>query len=182
VREKLTVGKTGQVKLYWKSAGSAEVKTASILKAVTEVPALSEGTFKFIEGADQAIKDAVAKNLTVFDLRNSGFGNFPVAERALAALLPQGNYGFTTSERNEKQLPFALKGSGGDLPMLTLKVDRSTLGAARFFASVMKASGKATLEGDLGPEPVFIFETVGVQGGAGYVIPTAIYKAEEAAS
>ncbi len=180
VREKLTVGKTGQVKLYWKSPGSADVKTASIPKAITKVDALNGGKFLFIEGADQALKDAVGKNLTEFDLRNSGFGNFPAAEKALANLLPAGDYGFTTSERNDKLIPFTVKGSGSESPTLKLTVDSTTQGAARFFAAVMKAAGRATLEGDLGPEPVFIFQTVAIQGGAGYIIPTAIYKGEKA--
>ncbi len=182
IREKLTVGKTGQVKLYWKSPGTPAVKTASVSKDVTKVPAISDTKLKFVLGVDQALQDAVAKKLVAFDLRNSGFGNFSAAEKALANLLPAGDYGFTTSERNDKIIPFNVKGTASETPILKLTVDGTTRGAARFFAAVMKAAGRATLEGDLGPEPVFIFQTVAIQGGAGYIIPTAIYRAEEATS
>ena len=61
-------------------------------------------------------------------------------------------------------------------PKLTLKVDSSTTGAARLFAAVLKASGKAQLEGDLGAGPVFDFQMQPVQGGSGYILPIAIFK------
>ena len=67
-------------------------------------------------------------------------------------------------------------GSASREPVLTLRVDSTTTGAARYFASLLHAAGKAELEGDLGPEPILEFTTMVIQGGSGYVLPTGEFK------
>lgn len=175
LKEKLTAGTEGSVKLSWKSPGQPNTKSATIKRALTKAEPLSGDRLMFVEGAAPALQAALGKGQTTFDLRGSGFGDFEAMRQALALTLPPGEFGILTKANKEAGKPYP-GGAGSMEPRLTLKVDSSTTGAARLFAAVLKASGKAQLEGDLGAGPVFDFQMQRVQGGSGYIVPAAIFK------
>lgn len=182
LREKLTSGVTGSIKLYWRSPGVPGVRNATIAKSTTKIAPLSDGKLRFVTGADTALQEAVAQGQTKFDLRDSGFGNFETMHKALTKILPSGEYGAFSSERSKRPIPLTIQGSGNKETRLDLIVDASTTGAAKLFAEVLAAAGQAQLIGKLNSDPTMNFETFRLQGGAGYVIPTGIYQAREAQS
>ena len=166
--ERLTAGTEGSVRLVWKSAGKPP-QTATVAKALTTVKPLVGDRLIFMKG----VADEVSGK-TVFDLRGSGFGDFSAMKEALSKLLPTGDYGRLSKENK----PFHVEGSGSLAPPLTLRVDSTTTGAARFFAAVLKSAGRAKLDGDLGPDPILAYDTITVQGGTAYILPTAIYTGD----
>lgn len=172
VKERLTSGESGSVKLIWK-AGGAE-KSAMITKAVTKVAPLTGDRLMFVEGVDQVLRRAVNDHRTVFDLRGSGMGSFASMRESLQWVLPPGQFGKLVKHDSSGAPEHG--GSASREPLLTLRVDSTTTGAARYFASLLHAAGKAELEGDLGPEPILEFTTMVIQGGSGYVLPTGEFK------
>lgn len=175
LKEKLTAGTNGTVKLFWKSPGVPGTRSANISKALTKVAPRDGERFTFVSGASEALQAALNGGQTNFDLRNSGFGDFAVMREALRIALPKGEFGTLVKAGEATGKPYP-GGNANPDPKLTLVVDSSTTGAARLFAAILKSSGKAQLKGDLGSDPVLDFEFRRVQGGAGYVLPIAEFK------
>jgi carboxyl-terminal processing protease len=172
-RERLVVGKEGEVRLGWKAGGT--VKEATLGKRLVRIPPVSpEGTgfaLKLFTGADKALAQAIdGKSEVTLDLRNSTVGDFDAVQACLEVLAAPGPIGEIKADRQVKPKPVVVARGDATPPRLRLVVDSSTRGAAAVFAAALAGRGQATLEGKIDPEPMEL-RVVELPTGAGYLLP-----------
>jgi carboxyl-terminal processing protease len=178
-RQRLMVGKSGNVKVVWTRAGAH--RTTNLTRAESRMPGLSTDNGKlrlnFVAGASDWLKENVeGKPAVTIDLTNNPLGDFGEMNKCLAAIAPTGQYGALVSKRSEKPIPFQVTNGNKKPPKVTLLVDGTTRGAAAIFASALKSKGAAQVQGQLSQTEKAVYDIVQLPDGSGYTLVTREYK------
>ncbi|MBX3120308.1 MAG: hypothetical protein KF784_14690 [Fimbriimonadaceae bacterium] len=180
-REKLTTGTTGSIKVLWRTPGGTE--TLSIQKSTSSRPNFeqrSDGSIaiRFVPGTDKDLREALnGKTEATLDLRGVATGDYPTMRKCLEVVGGKGSYGFLSKEGEPDAIALTVKEGTESPPKLKILVDAGTQGVAEIFALALKNSGKATIEGTTGNNPVAT-EVIRLPVGSGYTLAIGRYNAK----
>lgn len=178
-RERLAVGRQGEIRLGWKSTDG--LKEATLGKRVVKVPSITTRgealALKMFTGAEKALAQAIeGKSEVTLDLRNSTIGDFEAMHACLEVLAAPGPIGEIKVDRQMKPKPIAVAKGDPTPPQVRLLVDGSTRGAAAIFAAALLGRGQASIEGKLDSDPMEL-RVVELPTGAGYLLPVGRFVA-----
>lgn len=179
-RTLLTSGTQGEIQLTVRRAGKN--MPFDVGRADTTVPAIDKNLdgrigLRFFKGSALQVQQLAVESGMVFDLRNSGLGDFDEMERSLAKFLQAGPHGAIYTPDGIQVRPVnALTGTKG-LVKVKLIVDESTIGAAATFAHILIGAGAAEIEGTLPPASSWV-ETQSLPDGSGYTLAIGKYSAD----
>lgn len=182
-KERLSSGETGSIDVAWFRNGKP--MQAKMDKAVTQLKPFeasvnSVSRLNFGGDAAEQFSAAVSKmsGTIIIDLRHNVTGDYEVMRKCLVAVLPAGTYGYLTNLRDQHPKPFLIGKGVTRMPELNLVVDRTTLGPARTFATILKKYAKARITGDLPAGDTTVMKVVSLPDGSGYTLMTAVYRAD----
>lgn len=176
----LTSGTEGEIQMTIRRNGK-EMRF-DVGRAQTAVPAIDKNldgriALRFFRGAAGQVQQLTVESGMVFDLRNSGNGNYDEMERSLAKFVSAGPHGAIYNADGKPVRPInALTGTEQKLKV-TLIVDNSTIGAAATFAHILQASGVAQIQGTMPAESSWV-EVQTLPDGSGYTLAIGKYSAQ----
>ncbi len=180
VTEELLLGKSGTVKVGWRSPGGAE-KAAVIEKSVHELPAVElKGNvllLRFFKDSPKLLEALALPDLLTIDLRQSTVGDYDAMRVCLALIAPSGDYGFITREQTGATRKLSVADSTAPARKISLIVDDSTWGAAAVFAEALVKSGRATIKAGKLSDQLPWIDTVELPDGSGYTLRTGTFVA-----
>ncbi len=178
-KDRLILGTTGDTTVVWTRAGAR--RTTTITKGESSVLpfGIKNGaiTVRFDREAAVRLRDAIkGMNAVTLDLRNNVDGDYASMKAALAALAPDGNYGFLATKKPEPAEPIVVKGGNSSPPKLTLLVDDTTRGPAAILARALASRHRATLVGVPGAD-LAVRDVIALPDGTGYTLVVGEYTA-----
>lgn len=178
-RDRLTIGKTGLLKIGWERNGNSFV--TEIIRGESQRPGfgVEKGAIRLplVQGAAGQLKAAMqGKSAVTLDLRNNVVGDFATMRQCLAVLAPSGSYGSFVTDRAEKGTPLTVSNGNANPPKITLLTDRTTRGAAEILALALSSRGLAKLSGQETGGDRDIYEISALPDGSGYTLVTGHYK------
>ena len=179
-RDQLMIGNTGVVNVQW-VRGEQHIKT-SLPKGNWELAGfgvLNDRSIRLplVSGSANRLHEALnGKAEATIDLRNNVDGDFDAMLECLKVIAPNGTYGYLVTQKNEKPSPLLVSGGAGNRPKLTLRVDRTTRGAAEIFALALTSRGLAKLDGTEMAGNRYVVRWYTLPDNAGYTLVTGEYR------
>ncbi len=179
-RDRLMMGKSGEIRSQWVRDGKPIVLT--LKRGEWTMPGFEvqkDGSIRltFVAGSAQFLAEALrSKKEAVLDLRNNVDGDFDSMLACLRTVAPNGDYGYLVTHKDEKPSPLSVQDGSKERLRLTLRVDRTTRGAAEIFALALSSRGIAKLDGSETAGDRFVTHWYALPDGAGYSLVTGEYR------
>lgn len=176
---KLTVGKSGLVKVVFNRAGASYER--AIERSKSELPSWTttgnSGVLRFQTGVSKSLAEFVkGKQDVTLDLRNTGLGSIEEMAACLAIVAPAGSYGSFANERSKTAKRLTITTGNPKPPKLTLLVDETTRGPAEIFAKALTGRPNVKIVGGKTGGALEQTLVVPLPQGNGYTLVTGVYK------